>query len=193
MKSKIVHKAVTPVGTATWVNIETPDTSKLGKNKYKCGLMMPKGVADVEALVALLKDEHKKAGGKGSRSPVKDGDAMAEEDAEKYERFRGSYVITAKSKAKPGVVGPRGGAGQQLQQAPGSGDLIRLAIAVGTYQGDEGDGVTLYLNGVQVLERRAMVGTTAFDDLSSTYQDVADTPSTQFEEGAELTIYNGDF
>ena len=181
-KTKTLLKFVTQAGTATLAYLDKPDTSKLGKNKYKCGVLLEKGVEANDQLAAKLKELHKAAKGVASKAPVKDGDKLAEEDGEKYERLRGFWQIIAKSNEKPTVVGPKGAKGGPIAKAPRSGDLIKLALAAAEYHGEEGSGVTLFLNAVQLLERRASSGADAFGDESESYGDVEDTADTPFDD-----------
>jgi hypothetical protein len=164
-KTQILEKIVTPVGTAKWAWLEKPDTSEFGKNKYKCALVLDKGDAKAEALVKKLRDLHKQHKGKADASPVKDGDAMAE-DNEKNESLRGKWLISAKSSNAPGLVDS---AKKKLAKAPRSGDLVKLAVALASYDTGANKGVTLYLNAVQLLERRAQDGADMFEDESENF------------------------
>lgn len=164
-KTLIIGKLVTPAGTAKWAWLEKPDNSEFGKNKYKCALVLDKGVEKNDELVKKLRDLHKANKGKADTSPVKDGDAMAEEN-EKNEALRGKWLITAKSSNAPGLVDA---AKKKLNKAPRSGDLVKLAVAIASYDTGANKGVTLYLNAVQLLERRAQDGVDMFADESDEF------------------------
>lgn len=170
-KTKVLEKLVTPPGTAKYAWLDKPDNSEYGKGKYKCGQLLEKGDPKVEALVQKLRDLHKAHKGKASNFPVKDGDALAEED-EKKESLRGHWLIVAKTKQKPDL---RNSAKQIIKDAPRSGDLVRLAVAVASFDTGANKGITLYLNAVQLLERRAVSGGDMFDDVSDEYEAASDT------------------
>lgn len=177
-KTKIIEHLVTPAGTAKWAWLASPDTSEYGKNKYKCALVLDKEDEKAEALTKRLRDLHKQHKGRADSGPVKDGDAMAEEN-EKYESLRGKWLISAKSNNAPGM---EDSARKKLAKPPGSGDLVKLAVSVASYDTGANKGVTLYLNAVQLLERRAASGADMFQDESSEFapqaEDAeADTPA----------------
>jgi hypothetical protein len=188
-KIKIIEKTVTPAGTAKWVWLEKPDTSEFGKNKYKCALVLDKGDDAAEAFVKKLRDLHKQHKGKADTSPVKDGDAMAEEN-EKYEALRGAWLISAKSKNAPGLVNS---AGHKTAKAPRSGDLVKLAVALGSYEKGANKGVTLYLNAVQLLERRSQDGVGMFEDESSKFAPEADDAEADKPAETEADESDGDY
>lgn len=171
-KHKVAEKLVTPVGEARYAWLDKPDSSPMGKNKYKCAIVLDKGVPDNDAFAKKLNDLHKSVKGKRDKAPVKDGDVMAEDNAEKYEWARGKWVITAKSKEKVKVVD----SAKRPTASARSGDLIRLAIYVQDYDHEGSTGVTVYLNAVQLLERRnfGRDDSDAFDDLSDKYKPDSD-------------------
>ncbi|QPC30484.1 DUF2815 family protein [Caldimonas thermodepolymerans] len=165
---KTVEKGVTPRGTFQWAWLDKPDT-KFDKSKYKVTIILEKGVPENDAFAKRLNDLHKAAKGNAEHRPAKDGDALAEDD-EKKERFRGHWVVTFKTKNKPELRGP-GGKNDVLAVAPRSGDYGRVAYAVAeSGQGSAYRGVILYLNAVQLLERRAVSsGADMFEDESDEF------------------------
>jgi hypothetical protein len=189
-KTKIIEKIVTPAGTAKWAWLEKPDTSEYGKNRYKCALVLDKGDDAVEALVKKLRDLHKQHKGKADTSPVKDGDAMAEDD-EKHEALRGKWLISAKSNRAPGLRNsdPK----KKLAKAPRSGDLVKLAVAVASYDTGANKGVTMYLNAVQLLERREQDGADMFEDESSKFEPEAEDAEADKPAETEEADSDGDY
>jgi hypothetical protein len=164
---KTIEKGVTPAGIFQWTWLDKPDT-KFDKTQYKNTLCLPKGEAAADAFAKKLNDLHKAAKGKAEHKPAKDGDAMAEDD-EKKERFRGFWVFTFKTKNKPEMRGP-GGKKDVLTVAPRSGDFGKIAYGVGQMTEGTFKGVTLYLNAVQLLERRSTAGgADGFEDESDEY------------------------
>jgi hypothetical protein len=164
---KIIEKGVSPAGIFQWTWLDKPDT-KFDKTQYKNTLCLPKGSEAGDAFAKKLNDAHKAAKGKAEHRPAKDGDAMAEDD-EKKERFRGFWVITFKTKNKPELRGPKG-KNDVLAVAPRSGDFGKVAYAIGQMSEGTFKGVTMYLNAVQLLERRSTSGgADGFDDESDEY------------------------
>jgi len=177
MGQKIKESIITPAGVLAWTWLEKPDTSPMGKNKYKTAILLPKGVPANDALAEKLNALHKQVKGKRDKAPVKCGDAYIEdapdaETATKREAFRGHWFFTAKSNK-----GPKDDKGlrlvdagrRPLAKAPSSGDLAKLAIYATDYAQDGSTGVTLYLNAVQLLERRNHGRDDGFGDESDNY------------------------
>lgn len=186
MGQKVKESLITPAGVLAWAWLSKPDTSPLGKNKYKTAILLPKGVPANDALAEKLNALHKSVKGKRDKAPVKDGDLYVEdapdaEAAKKREAFRGHWFLTAKSNKGPkeqnGLRLVDAGK-KPLAAAPNSGDFAKLAIYATDYAQDGSTGVTLYLNAVQLLERRNLGrGDDGFGDESETYgNDTAPAP-----------------
>lgn len=188
---KVVYKGRTPAGIATWAWVEKPDNSEYGKGKYKCALKLEKGVEVNDAYARKLIDLHKAAKGKKDTCPVKDGDALAEEN-EKRENMRGFWVLTAKSKNKPEQVDAKK---KPLVATAKSGDLIKLSIAAAEFDTGANKGVTLYLNALQLLERRAASAVDDFDDEDDYEADSAraETPDTRDDQDDSTPDDDDDF
>ncbi|KAF1049351.1 ssDNA-binding protein [Xylophilus sp.] len=169
-KSNIVFKGITPAGVFTWAWIDKPDNSEYGKGKYKCALKLEKGVEANDAFARKLIDLHKAAKGKRDTVPVKDGDTLAEENEEKNGKFRGFWLLTAKSKNKPAQIDAKK---KPLAATAKSGDFGRLAIAASEFDTGANKGVTLYLNALQLLERRAVSAVDEFDEVDGFDGDTA--------------------
>lgn len=173
-KTKVVLKGATPAGTLTWAWLEKPDTSEYGKNKYKVTILLKKGEGKNDEFAKKLNDLHKAAKGKADTRPAKDGDAMAEEN-EKREAMRGFWVLSFKSNNKPEQVDA---SKKPLKLSAKSGDFGKVAFAAAEFDTGANKGVTLYLNAVQLLERRAPSATDAFGDESDEYgEDTAEAPT----------------
>ncbi|AMR79426.1 ssDNA-binding protein [Cupriavidus nantongensis] len=168
-KSKIIEKAVTPKGTLIYAWVDKPDNSEYGKGKYKCGILLEKGVKANDEFAKKLNSLHKAAKGKSDARPAKDGDELAE-DNEKKEKLRGFWVITAKSQNKPSQKAADGKT--DLKETARSGDFGRLSVAIAEYDAGANKGVTLYLNGLKLLERRAGHDL-GFEDESDDYENDA--------------------
>jgi hypothetical protein len=178
-KTKIVYKGATPPGLFTWLWVEKPDNSEYGKGKFKAALRLKKGEAGNDAYARKIIDLHKAAKGKAGTCPVKDGDKMAEEN-DKREAMRGFWVVSAKSKNKPEQVDVKN---TPLKATAKSGDFGRLAIAASEFDTGANKGVTLYLNALRLLERRA---TSAVDDFGDEDGDYApDTAAAPTEDGTD--------
>ncbi|HEF4733027.1 ssDNA-binding protein [Burkholderia multivorans] len=182
-KSKIIGKFVTPKGVFQYAWLDKPDNSEYGKGKYKCAILLEQGVKENDEFAKKLNDLHKAARGKSDAKPAKDGsalaDAAAEEGNDKKERLRGFWVITAKSKQKPEQKAADGKT--NLKETAKSGDFGRMSIAAAEYDTGSNKGVTLYLNGIKLLERRAQ-SDLGFEDESDDYENDEGSPSLSEDE-----------
>jgi hypothetical protein len=185
-KSKIVGKFVTPKGVFKYAWLSKPDNSEYGKGKYKCAILLEQGVKENDDFAAKLNALHKVAKGKVDARPAKDGSALAdaaqEEGNDKKESLRGHWVITAKSKQKPEQKAADGKT--DLRETVKSGDYGRLSIAASEYDTGSNRGVTLYLNGVKLLERRAQ-SDLGFDDETDDYENDDAQPSISEDESED--------
>lgn len=180
-KVNVVYKGVTPAGIGTWLWVEKPDNSEYGKGKYKAALKLAKGEGNNDAYARKIIDLHKAAKGKKDTCPVKDGDAMAEEN-EKRENMRGFWVLSAKSKNKPEQIDAKK---VPLKATAKSGDRIKLAIAAAEFDTGANKGVTLYLNALQLLERLAASSVDDFDTEDEYEGDTATAPTEEREDKTE--------
>lgn len=146
MKPKI-ETVVTPVGVASYSWLQKPDTA-FNQNHYKVTLLLDKSANDNKKFVKQLNDLHKEfAHGKGTKSPVKDGDAEGKDEQ------KGMYVFTAKSQFKPKLVDTKR---HELEgeKSPMSGDLVRIAMGLAPYDTGANAGLSLRLKAVQLVEKR---------------------------------------
>lgn len=192
-KSKIVGKFVTPKGVFQYAWLDKPDNSEYGKGKFKCALLLEQGVAENDAFAKKLNELHKVAKGKNDAKPAKDGsalaDAAAEDGNDKKERLRGFWVITAKSKQKPEQKAADGKT--TLKESAKSGDYGRMSVAAAEYDTGSNKGVTLYLNGIKLLERRAQ-SDLGFEDESEDYENDEGTPSLNEDESDDSSTSSDD-
>lgn len=161
-EEKNLKNIVTPVGVAVFPHIDKPDTEgKYADNKRKTTVAWPKegaeNQADIDEFVALVREAHKDVRGNLSKCPIKDGD----ETGKDY--FEGKWKMTFKSQYKVAAVDTKRKELPDDVQIRG-GDLIRVACTIAPY-GDS-EGVTGYLNAVQLVEKRAAgMGASAFDEI----------------------------
>lgn len=185
-KSKIVGKFVTPKGTFKYAWLAKPDNSEYGKGKFKCAILLEQGVKENDDFAKKLNDLHKAGKGKADARPAKDGSALAdaamEEGNDKKESLRGHWVITAKSKQKPEQKAADGKT--DLRETAKSGDYGRMSIAASEYDTGSNKGVTLYLNGIKLLERRAQ-SNLGFEDETGDYENDSAEPSMDEDESEE--------
>lgn len=159
--------AVTPAGVLAYAWIDKPDTGKrYSDDKYKATILLPKDgegnfAIGKEKFAGTVKEFVQKLVKIGGKKLIKDGDAHAEEK-DKPE-FAGHYMLQAKTKNKPTLVDAK------RKPLPSSvkvmsGDVAKLAITINEYE--EGK-FNVYLNAVQLIEKRARSGfdaEDAFDD-----------------------------
>jgi len=130
---------------------------KYASNKYKLEIRMPKGDAEVEAFVKMILRAHEDAGG-NSYAPVKDGDAYAGDNDKRRDYTRGHYTMTFKTDRQPKVVDSQK---QAVEGKIDGGDIIKVAYGAKPYDAF-GGGLALYLNAVQLLEKRGGGGVDEF-------------------------------
>ena len=147
----------TGISTASFSYLREPDQGReFSDGKYKITLLIDK--ADEEGL-KIIRDACGKAAASewpegiptGLKSPVRDG----AEKADKNPDFANYFMVTFKSQKAPALYDA---AGKPLAGDVNifSGDTVRVAGAAGAYIAGGNKGVTLYLNGVQLVEKRAM-------------------------------------
>lgn len=148
-KKKSGPLLITQTGTAMWTNVRKPD-QKYGK--HGLSLQLDKGDEKNDALVAELNDLHKEAGGGAKRAPAKDGAKMRNKDDEPYEGLEDKWVLKFGSKFPIETI-----VDAQNQPIPKTIDVFsgdRVQVAFVTF--DHGEGVTLKVNAIRVIEKGGM-------------------------------------
>ncbi len=168
---------VTPIATAAYAWLNQPDTA-FKQNKYKVTLLLDKKDKKNTSFIKKINDAHKKAANGGDTpSPVKDGDKTDKEGQE------GHWVFTAKTNFKPKLVDTQR---KQLSEdsAPMSGDLVRAAISLHSYDTGSAAGVSVLLMAVQLVEKRnqGSHSTSAFDDIDGFVEDDVDESDEEDDE-----------
>lgn len=176
--------AVTPKVSAGYAKFlyEKDIEGKFASNKYKLEVRLPKGDDDVEAFVKKIMAAHAEAGG-NSYEPVKDGDKIESKSDKRMDFARGHYLMTFKSTRQPTLVDAKK---QPLTTEVNGGDLIKVAFNAKPYDAF-GGGLALYLNAVQLIEKRGGGGVSDFDEEDG-FTDEAK-PASEFTE----TATDGDF
>ena len=167
-------KVISPRGRVSFPHLDKPDESKFGGGKYKLTLLFPKDQELKDLKAAVIEAAKKKWGEKIDfktiTPPFRDGDKKASEaeaDGKDMAAYKGCVFITAKTKNKPGIVGPD-------RKPLETGDTVyggcyaRASLTACTYEKDEEvtvekpdgsvnkvkrkvRGVTFLLNSVQKL------------------------------------------
>ncbi len=137
---------ISPEGVAAYAWLDKPDT-KFDASKYKVTLVLPKGSKEIDEFVKAIQTAHAEAGNGKNEGPAKDGDTR-KEDA-----FNGKWTIEFHTKNPPKQVDALK-AELPAGQSARSGDLVRIAFNPSVYEGF-GGGITLYLNAVQIIDKRA--------------------------------------
>lgn len=147
-------KGITPVGTLAFAKKLYSNKEKFSNDKFIGTLLLRKGVAENDAFAAERIARHLEAGGKADHSPAKDGDAPNSE-GKVSEYNKGFWVVKFKS-SKPVVV--RDALKNKLDPKvlrAESGDTVRFAWGENIRTEGQWQGVALYLNGVQLIEKNA--------------------------------------
>lgn len=155
-------------GTARFPYLHKPDTEgKFASNKYKVTLLLDP--ADEEQIAILHKAVQKAAEAEwpngtpeGANMPIKEVD--------------GFVAVEAKTIEAPGLFDARG---RKLANGVfiNGGDLVRIKASAAAYVGAK-EGVTVYLNGVQLIEKRAG-GEDSFESFDGGFEN----PEEEVEQG----------
>ncbi len=152
---------ISPEGVAAYAWLDKPDT-KFDAIKYKVTLVLPKGVKENDEFVKAIRAAHAEAGNGKNEGPAKDGEARKEDE------FNDKWTIEFHTKNPPKQVDALK-AELPAGQTARSGDLVRIAFNPATYDGF-GGGITLYLNAVQIIDKRAPgAGVDDFDAVEGGY------------------------
>lgn len=157
MAKRTYVRLTTATQTASYSYLREPDAGReFSDGKYKTTLLIDKSDEDGLAIIRAACEKAAKAEWPQGipanlKSPLRDGAEKADKDPE----LANYYMCTFKSQKAP-----------QLYDSTGkplagdvnifSGDQIRVAGAAGAYIAGGNKGVTLYLNGVQLVEKKAM-------------------------------------
>lgn len=153
MPKRTYVKVITAQHTASFSYLREPDSGReYSDDKFKVTALVSKSD---EAGLKILRDACMKAAQaewpegipSNIRMPLRDG-------AEKSADLADYFLVTFKSQKAPALVDAAGAAlAHDINVF--SGDVIRVAGAAGAYVAGGNKGVTLYLNGVQLIEKRA--------------------------------------
>lgn len=147
--------AVTPPATAAYAWLRKPDEGQqFSDGKFKVTILLPKDDPDVAEFITTMMPKveelgHREFNGKiptGFKYPWKDGDEQERDE------FKGHWLMVAKSKYQPGFVDVAKKS-VAADEAPQSGDLIRLAVVMGAYSAGGAKGVSAQLRNVMLIER----------------------------------------
>jgi hypothetical protein len=174
-------RVVTPVGTLVYVWADKPDdkfATETVPAKYKASIILDPATPGVEEFMKDLKakgiaaaaalDVELEEGFKFAKSTPKDKGTKKKPIKEE---FQGMYVLEAKTGAD--YPPRRKDAANNLIEEDGvirSGDIGRLALTVSAYEAF-GSGISLRLNAIQLIEKRATggAGDDDFDDHAGGY------------------------
>lgn len=197
MAKKEMLKIATPKGKLHYPWLRVPDVKFNSEGVYKCGIVLdkddPKVVDIVGKLDALLDESYQKA-----LKECKPQDKSKVQKAEPYKlefteagEETGNIIITAKSKYKPRVVDA------SLVELPDEispygGTIGKMSVFADTYYmaSTKTAGVTLYLQGVQVLKLVTGAGADMGFDVDDEYEAI-DTSHIQSQKTThqQQTVY----
>jgi len=132
---------------------------KFASHKYKLEIRLPKGDEEIETFVKNIMAQHKDAGN-NDFAPVKDGDKIESKSDKRLEFAAGHYLMTFKSARPPVCVDTKK---QSLTGQVDGGDVVKISFNAKPYDAF-GGGLALYLNAVQLIEKRGGGGVSEFDD-----------------------------
>ncbi|EEE42852.1 ssDNA-binding protein [Roseibium alexandrii] len=152
-------RTTTGAGIAAYAYLVKADSGrKFSDDKFKVTLVVDKDAPWVEDFrakcLAEAKTEWPKAKPERVSLPIKDGDEIADDAADKgqdKEEFRGKYLITAKSKKRPTMVDAK------RKTLPNnvikSADEIKLNVALNPCTPSNNKTIALWLNAVQLITK----------------------------------------
>jgi hypothetical protein len=167
-------RGVSPIGTAMWTdNLYEKDTKFChgdeSKAKFKGYISFPKGDAAAEEWIQARMSRHVAVRGNDEKCPVRDGDdkerqAKAEDveaglanEVGEYiddERLNGMWYVVMTTKAQPEIIDAFKRAVTPDVAKVMGGDKIRMAFSENIIERGDLRGVYLYLDGVQLIEKR---------------------------------------
>jgi hypothetical protein len=124
----------------------------MGKNKFTVRLLVPKSDQGMKELIERVMEMAKKVFPAKQfkdvtaipRTPIRDGDESPE-----IKGFAGHYIISARSKNRPGIVGPDRKPLATPEECIYPGAWARISVGVGAFDVDGSKGVNLILGNVQ--------------------------------------------
>lgn len=172
MEAKKYPVIITPVVTCAFAYTEEPDTHFGEANaKYRASFKFPKNAAvmgnnlarigneDVSAdkVIEFLQTIRKEHNMKDNAGFLRDGDTLTDKDGNLREDTQGFWMVTGKSGYQPSRVDSK------RNQLPLSvpirgGDLVRAVLAPKAVQSAVFNGVSLYLQEIMLIEKRAAEG-----------------------------------
>jgi hypothetical protein len=139
---------------------EKDTEGKFASNKYKLEVRLPKGDEEVESFVKKIMAAHKDAGD-NQYKPVRDGDTIETSSDKRKEFAAGHYLMVFKTTRPPKCVDSKK---QPLGDTRiDGGDVIKVAFNAKPYEAF-GGGLALYLNAVQLIEKRGGGGVDEFGE-----------------------------
>lgn len=190
MAKRQYFKAVTPRAVVAFGYLHKPDTEgKFADGKYKCTLVIDADDPGLKALkeeaVKAAKAEWPKRALSQIKFPFNKGEEhkLDPETGEPREEFRGKILINVSSKHKPGFVDAKR---QPLPESVEvrSGDVVKASVAFNTGLVSGKPTVGVWLNNIQLLEKRSGGGGSAADDFEDEDGYTSDTSDGDFEDEA---------
>jgi len=177
---------ISPKGTAAYAWLDKPDTKFDAEGKYKLTLVLSKDAEGSKEFAAGIMEAHEKSGGHAGNSPVKDGDKPLGRTGGVKEEFKGSWLISFKSKFQPKFVDAKKQSLDGTNVRIMSGDVVRVAFT----RFDFDRGISLRLAAVQLIEKRSMGSDVsgAFDEVDGFVVEKNET-----EDAPTAAVANGDF
>lgn len=191
-KMIIGKKLITPKGRLSFFSLFSPDTrGDSPDGKYKATILFDKNDPEVIAALKVMKKECQRIGAETFGADAKfelhfkDGN----EKAEKYPDYKEHIYISAKTKARPQVVGP------DLKNLE-DGDLyagcwVRASLTPFAYDQKGNRGVSFWLGNVQKIKDGEAFGggrSNPEDDFEVLESQVEDAGSTDSEEDVPFQL-----
>tara|TARA_R100000664_G_C2756610_1_gene144562 strand:- start:1718 stop:2269 length:552 start_codon:yes stop_codon:yes gene_type:complete len=135
-------KITTPLGIAKWPWLTKADTKFNADGVYKTDLLLSSG--ETKSIAGQLKAFYER------HFPNKKGKMPYKKEVDDTGKETGNYIFKFKSKNKPAVFDASGKPMQDVNVFGGS--KIKVSATASPYNAAGNQGVTLYLNAVQVID-----------------------------------------
>lgn len=147
--------AVTPPSVAAYAWLRKPDEGQqYSDGKFKVTALLPKDDPEVTEFIANMTPKVEELAMREFNGKLPNGFKYPWKCGDEHDRdeFTGYWIMPAKSKYQPGFVDaakkPVAG-----DDAPQSGDVVRLAVVLGAYSAGGAKGVSAQLRNVMLIER----------------------------------------
>lgn len=171
MSKKEYEKIITPAGIAKYPRLNKPETQVNGKDvepRFKITVVIDEATPGAPEFLARIQKLHDAAIAAANKA-LKPGKKLTINNTirphvnDEGEVVEGKFEVSAKTRAfredgTPKSVPMFDAKGKPIKANVGGGSKVKVSVTPDAYNSTMGAGVTLYLNGVQVLDLKEFTG-----------------------------------